>query len=204
MSDDGHGRASMEAPPPFAPMASPTSEYSESYELPRQNFQELAVESPVAHSAPSVMFRNVPPPPSINVPQAPASAPLLPTSSFLPPPMPPVLHRHSDIPSSMVTPRPPIAPPLQRHSEIPNVNSRPPNFVGSRPYPLAQEKKTLPYGESSSASRHLYASAKAKTSMPTVQPDWNKLAYQSDIPTATKEDPHSQPSFYSCVQNRDI
>ena len=204
MSDDGHGRASMEAPPPFAPMASPTSEYSETFELPRHNFLESSVETPVAHSAPSAIFRNVPPPPPINLPQAPASAPLLPTSSSLPPPMPPVLHRHSDVPSSTTTPRPPIALPQQRHSEIPSGNHRPPNLVGSQPYPLPQEKKTLPYGESSSASRHLYASAKVKTSAPAVQPDWNKLAYQSDTPAAKKEDPHSQPSLYSCVPNRDV
>ena len=216
-SSDGHGRGSMDVPPPFAAM-DPSLEFSNS--PPSESPLSGPTSPPQAPSNISEARYLVPPPPPLNIPQAPESVPSRPTSSPSPQPAAIPSFRHSDIPSPSVHTPNASAAVRQRLSDVPSAIGRPapiavarappppppPGFPGAKQAALAyQFDKKMALNsrpEAMSKAAALYASAMGKTSAPSVRVDLNTMAYQghgqNQASPGVKE-VYQPGSFYSYV-----
>lgn len=222
-SSDGHGRGSMDVPPPFAAM-DPSMNLTTS--PAEESHNDGRTPPPQATSNMNEARYSVPPPPPLNIPQAPASTPLRPMSSSpqplssSPQPLSIPLHRHSDIPSPSGNSLAQPLPARQRLSDVPSPSNRtapatamrnpppppPPSFYGSNQasfvHQFDKKMSFAPKPEGMSRSAALYASAMAKTSSPSVRIDLNTMAYSGhgqNQPTPGVKDTHHPGSFYSWV-----
>lgn len=180
--EEHHGRPSLEGPPPFTSMASPTSTEEESAP------QAEAIRGSRDNSMGSTTYGNVPPPPPISRAQMTATPPA------------PTFHspqRYSEIPLSTTTSH--HYQPPQRHSDIPSpLHSNPPRpQTIYREHPLGPERSTL-YGEPYSRSRELYASANSNMGGPTISIDLRKLPLHNQSSSLDSPgDSVTHTSFYS-------
>jgi len=212
-SGDGHGRPSMEVPPPFVPM-DPSAEFATSPTNESDQPDPTSPQQPPAEVRENPYSR-VPPPPPLSHSQAPASAPLQPTSSSPPPASvsPSAMHRHSEVPSRNPNTRSMPVPTRPRLSEPTSANGRSSasssaraslaTFAGPRHSGFAgvlpsQEKKT---SQGPSRSQALYASANVQMNAPNISLDLTRQAYgphgRSQPSHAAQEEPFNPASFYS-------